>query len=129
MSYVYEPDEQPKRKHYWRKDEAGFEQVGPNFIGKCPRNLTLEDAQQLLDAGVPWSPPKWPKKHPKRLYAIHDGVVYRAGETVPGRSYHGYPEHKSRFPKGKEASATKEALLQRAEELGCELEVRRWMSW
>ncbi len=36
MPWLYEPDENPKRKHHWNKDYAGFVEVGPNRVGKCP---------------------------------------------------------------------------------------------
>lgn len=126
-AYAYEPDEQPKRKHHWNNDYAGFITVGKTFVGKCPRAMSLDAAAQLLQEAVPWSPLNWRSIHPKRLYAIADGVLYRATETVPGRSYHGFPEHPSRFPKG--AKDLKNQLLALARQKNCEPELRAWMNW
>lgn len=35
MAWTYEPDEIPKRKHQWDRDEAGFLQVGPHEWGSA----------------------------------------------------------------------------------------------
>lgn len=125
--WTYEPDETPKRKHQWDRDEAGFAQVGPHQVAKCPRNLSLEQAQLLLDVGIPWSPKSWRYDYPKRLYAVHQGVVYRGTPTVPGRSYHGFPELPGNFPRG--ARDLQERILQQARDTGWEQEVKRWMNW
>ena len=129
MPWLYEPDESPKRKHHWNKDLAGFVEVGPNLVGKCPATLDLSDAQALLDGAVPYFLPRWNRPYPQRLYAVWDGVVYRAAPTNPGTSYHGFPEHPAGFPRTRSARAIKQELLQRADQQGCEREVRRWMNW
>ncbi|MEX2620810.1 MAG: hypothetical protein WD250_11400 [Egibacteraceae bacterium] len=125
--FEYEPDEHPKRKHRWGRDEAGFAMVRGRKVGKCPRGFSLETAQSLVNSGMPWSPQSWRHQHPKRIYVVHDGVVYRAVETVPGRSYHGFPEAPEGFPRG--ARMLKEQLLRRAVEQGQEHDVKRWMNW
>jgi hypothetical protein len=128
VSWKYEPDEVPKRKHHWSEPSAGFEEdPAGNRVGKCPSGLPLETAQALLDRAIPWSPSTWRRTYPQRLYAVLEGVLYRANPTNPGTSYHGFPEHPSRFPKG--GRALKHALLGRAKELGCEAELKRWMRW
>ncbi len=50
--WLYEPDEIPKKKHHWKEDRAGFETVGNVFVGKCPRTMSIELAQMLLDSGI-----------------------------------------------------------------------------
>ena len=34
--WVYMPDEGPKKKHHWDKNEPGFEDVRGILVGKCP---------------------------------------------------------------------------------------------
>ena len=127
-AWQYEVDEQPKRKHHWDKPRAGFEFVGNDDvpIGKCPSTMSLEEAGRLLNDGVPFFPDGWKESFPKRIYAVHDGVVYRATPTNPGKSYHGFPatsRELNRLP-----SSMRNAILQKAQVLGCAEGVRRWMS-
>ncbi len=128
-AWAYEPDEVPKKKHHWDNDQAGFLKIGPNEVGKCPAGMTMEQAQALLDDAVPFFPPRWKRVYPQRLYAVKDGVVYRATPTNPGISYHGFPEHPAKFPAGRNGAEVKQKLLERARQQGCEKEVRRWMNW
>ena len=81
--------------------------------------MTLTDAQELLDDAIEWKGKRWPVPHPERLYAVYEGVVYRATPTVPGKSYHGFPEHPDRFPRGAGAKQLRCAILSRARERGC----------
>lgn len=128
MLWEYEPDEQPKRKHRWEHPRAGFDSIGTDkFIGKCPSNISVPEAQLLLRDAIPWSPASWRPGYPKRLYAVRDGVLYRATPTNPGTSYHGFPEHPTRFPAG--ARELKQALIRVASTQGCEEGLRRWMNW
>ena len=129
MIWRYEPDEIPKRKHHWDRDRAGFVRVGVGYVGKCPVSMSALEAQALLDDAIPYDSPRWRRPYPQRLYAVRDGVVYRATRTNPGLSYHGFPEHPSGFPRGSEAEHLKEKLLDRARRQGCEAEVRKWMKW
>ena len=129
MTWRYESDENPKRKHHWSEDHAGFAEIGPNRVGKCPATMNPSDAQALLDGAIPYFPPRWSRPYPQRLYAVSEGVVYRASPTNPGTSYHGFPEHPSAFPRAGSARDVKRQLLERARQQGCEREVRRWMNW
>ena len=63
MPWLYEPDENPKRKHHWNKDYAGFVEVGPNRVGKCPATLNLSDAQALLEPAVPSAAVRGPRRY------------------------------------------------------------------
>lgn len=125
--WEYEPDESPKRKHYWNHDDADFLRVGNNRVGKCPTSISHQEAASLLLEAVPWCPKGWRRDYPQRLYAVRDGILYRATPTNPGRSYHGFPEHHDLFPKG--ANALKESLLERAQLAGFETQLKRWMNW
>lgn len=127
--WKYVPDEDPKRKHHWTENHAGFVTVGSAKVGKCPATMSVTDAEALLNDAIPWSPVRWRHDHPQRLYSVLDGVAYRATPTVPGVSYHGFPELPGRFPAGGNASEVKQLLLQRAAEQNCEKEVRAWMNW
>lgn len=98
-SWVYEPDEKPKRKHFWDKPLPGFILIQGNLVGKCPDTLSLEDAQRLLNEGIPYSPKGWRQAYPKRIYVVHENCVYRATPTNPGVSYHGFPEKPSELRK------------------------------
>ena len=87
MTWRYEPDENPKRKHHSDRQHAGFVTVGRIRVGKCPSTMDASSAQALVEEAIPYSPPRWDRPYPKRLYAVSDGVVYRAAPTNPGTSY------------------------------------------
>ena len=70
MTWRYESDENPKRKHHWDEDHAGFVEVGPNRVGKCPATMSPSDAQALLAGAIPYFPPRWSRPYPRRLYAV-----------------------------------------------------------
>lgn len=96
-------------------------------MGKCPTSISFDLAEQLIndDHRVEYSPPRWRASYPERIYVIHDGHLYRATPTVPGRSYHGFPESKIRaqeLPK-----ALKDRILALARELHCEAQVAKWI--
>ena len=129
MTWVYEPDEYPKRKHHWDRSHAGFIRRGPNRVGKCPADMSLLDAQALINDAVPYRSPRWHRPYPQRLYAVSGGVVYRATPTNPGVSYHGFPEYPQAFPRDANAREVKRRLLERARQQGSETDVRRWMNW
>lgn len=128
-TWQYEVDDHPKWKHHWNRPDPGFVFVGHEDVpvGKCPNSMTTQEAENLLnDGGIPFFPVGWKASHPKRIYVVHDGAVYRAVETIPGRSYHGFPatgEELRRLP-----SSIRNAILKRAQQLRCEDKVRRWMS-
>jgi hypothetical protein len=125
--WLYEPDEDPKRKHHWDQNEAGFVTVGATFVGKCPNGMSMQLAQTLLDTGIEWSPKMWVEPYPQRIYCVWGGVLYRATPTIPGRSYHGFPEHPSRFPPGNRA--LRNQIIELARKRNCEQGLRAWMQW
>ena len=126
MTWKYVHDRRRKHKRAWKKNEAGFMQDPKgSFIGKCPANMTVEVAEALLNSGIEFSSDRWPHDYPERIYNIRDGVVYRATPTVPGESYHGFPEHPDRARKL--PRDIKDQLMQLADKLGCHEEVRKWL--
>ncbi len=124
----YEP-EQPKRKHHWLKSTAGYVEVHGVVVGKCPHGLPLTTAEALLNDGVEWRSRRNPSPWPSRIYAVHEGFVFRATPTVPGVSYHAFPEILEHFPVGSAGRQLKTELLQRAVSLHCEDPVRSQMGW
>ncbi len=128
----YEPDEKPKRKHHWEKDEPGFVEQRRDGqlikIGKCPKSLTNSSAELLLRKGVGFNPPGWREVRPERIYVVHRGTVYRATVTNANTpSYHGFPELPEKFPRHREL---RDAVLKLAQEEGEPFysQVKKWLS-
>jgi len=125
MSWVYEPDPRRKHKTGWRKNDAGFVRVANALVGKCPRNLTNDMCERLINNGIEYRPRRWRHAYPDRIYNIVDCVVYRATPTSPGTSYHGFPElpeNIAELPR-----ELKNRLLDLAEEKGCREGVEKWL--
>lgn len=123
--WVYEPDEKPKKKHAWRKRHAGFIVIAGRKVGKCPRDLTTKLAEDLIKQGVEVRPKRSAQAYPARIYVVHGGVLYRAVPTIPGRSYHGFPELPEKF--NELPIADRRRVLEHAEALGQLREVKRWL--
>lgn len=126
MSWLYEVDETRKHKRGWKEDRADFVKAADgSLVAKCPRNLTLDQCAALLNTGVEYHSPRSRHSHPDRIYNILDKVVYRATPTIPGKSYHGFPELPERaaeLPRN-----LKDRILSLAEKQGCRREVEKWM--
>lgn len=135
LRWTYQADENPKRKHHWENDYPGFYEKpmgkgqAPLRIGKCPRRLApAEETQALLDEllndGILYSPPSWRQEHPKRIYIVHEGWLYRATPTNPGRSYHAFPED---FETRKVPPSIRGRIREVARQKGCEAEIEKWL--
>lgn len=125
MPWKYEPSPDRKHKRDWDLPQAGFVLVRGEEIGKCSTTITIVDAELLLneEQRVEYSPPRWPHSYPERIYNVHQGQLYRATPTVPGSSYHGFPENPARaldLP-----PALKRRILELARIKNCEGEVNR----
>lgn len=101
-------------KHRWGKLVAGFEPGNRGAVGKCPCDVTQEEAEAALNAGLPL-PELAGGDHPRRIYAVFRGVIYEAVPTVPGVSYHAYPWRgdlpgRSRLPRTILAKLEQQAL-------------------
>ncbi len=120
----YEPDEHPKKKHAWSNPHAGFVNVQGVEIGKCPNNISIAEAEQFLNTGIPFIPPRTSVTYPTRIYVVHSGVVYRATPTNPGVSYHAFPERAEDFRRL--PRSLRESILNEADRLGHGDAVRRW---
>jgi hypothetical protein len=124
MPWEYDPGEDPKKRHHWEKNEAGFVEIDGKPVGKCPNNISPAQARELLNDGVPWVPHRWRSRYPKRIYVVHDGVIYRAEPTNPGKSYHGFPELPVKFrelPRD-----IQDRILACARNKGCYEAAKRW---
>jgi hypothetical protein len=130
--FAYEPDYpkgHPKQKHGWNEGHAGFVRQGGEIVGKCPKGIDNKTAERLLNeavnVGLIYSDPRWQKPYPQKIFVVHDGVVYRAKPTNPGRSYHAFPERPKALREG--SRDLRDRLIARARALGCEAEVRAWI--
>jgi hypothetical protein len=122
--WVYEPDERPKRKHHWDRPHAGFVKVRGMWVGKCPNDVSIEEAEHLLNQGLQL-PLGQATDAPRRICIIHRQILYRATPTNPGRSYHAFPERPveiRQLPR-----AEREAILQLAERQGCRATIEQWL--
>jgi hypothetical protein len=99
MPWKYEESGDRKHKRGWNEPTPGFVEVDGEIVGKCPTTITTGKAEELLNSGIPYRPPRWPHAYPERIYNIHEGQLYRATPTNPGVSYHGFPEHPARAQK------------------------------
>ncbi|MBI1848905.1 MAG: hypothetical protein HYR85_01035 [Planctomycetes bacterium] len=79
-----------------------------------------------MNAGVVVDLPRIATPSPKRIYTIHQGVVYRAVPTVPGISFHAFPELAEDFRRL--PPTVRQAVLSLADKLGCLAQVRRWVN-
>ena len=133
--WEYQSDENPKRKHHWAEDHPGFVKVpdrrgrGSVRVGKCPcAFMPSEDTQELLErllnSGICWSPSNWIHDHPKRIYIVYNAWLYRATPTIPGRSYHAFPED---FEDRTVPPALHRGIRDEAQRQGCAEEIERWL--
>jgi len=121
--WLYERGE-GRRKHCWNKSTPGFVPSKRGPVGKCSNLITDSVAQTLLNSGFLLPPDEdedetdW---YPDEVFNVHNGAVYVAVPTQPGKSYHGYP-YRGRLPKVVVAS-----LRARAAEVGCLEGLERWL--
>jgi len=54
--------------------------------------MTGESAEKLLNDGIPVHNPRNDIGCPNEIFNVHEGVIYRAVPTLPGKSYHAFPE-------------------------------------
>ena len=81
-----------RHKHRWPRNYAGFTRYYGEIVGKCPNNITLEEAQQLLVEAIPDPPDEYDDDpYPKRLYNVREGVIYRAEGDGRSNRYHAFP--------------------------------------
>ncbi len=128
MAWQYEKGEH-RHKHNWSNDFAGFLITPSGIVGKCPNNITLEQATQLLNEGIPFFNRRKPVldcgeqgEFPHAIYAVYQGVAYRAVPTLGCCSYHAFPEIE--FPPTIEAQLLARA---RQQSLAEEKALKKWL--
>lgn len=113
-----------RHKHRWNKNYAGFDRYLGEIVGKCPNDITLPQAQALLDQAIPDPPSEYDvDPHPKRLYNVFKGVVYQAIGDGRSNLYHAFPADNINSMD----EETLEILQQRAAESGNEKEFKDWI--
>lgn len=122
--WTYDPGD-GRCKHRWNRNYAGHVPQGNRIIGKCPKNLGHPRAELALNTGFEYYDRRRSKDYPSRIFAVIDGVVYRAMPTLPGISYHGFPELASDLPPDPEVRA---AILAMADIEGSRKEVEKWLN-
>jgi len=133
MQWQYEPRDPEAGwppKHRWHENRAGFRYDPSGKIeGCCPAGMTPEKAAELLNSGLEDSPRGWARVHPKSIYNFHDGVVYKAVETNPGKSYHGFPCKGPKSDGGRHMTARMmQRILKLAEERGQRKAIEDWFN-
>ncbi|HEX8482891.1 MAG TPA: hypothetical protein VF650_13395 [Allosphingosinicella sp.] len=127
-----EPDKPVRRydkgerrfKHVGREAYAEIEFVHgrPDMaVGKCPNTLSVDDCEAMLEDAVAGPNGDRDIDYPKKLYTVHDGVIYEAQTTTAGQSYHGYPY------RGRLSRKLLKELASIARKKKCETEFNAWV--
>jgi hypothetical protein len=113
-----------RHKHDWHNNYAGFQAEKGRLIGKCPSSLYPQTplVNQLLAAAIPEPEGDREIDYDKRLYVVHEGVIYEAQTSDHGTTYHAYPF------RGRLAPELVASLRRMAERDGCLAEFRKWLS-
>ena len=112
-----------RRKHVGLGDQAELRVLHDyphRVIGKCPATISEADRQELLNRAVPLANGDRELSPPKKVYAVHKGVVYEAQTSDRGRTYHAYSF------RGKLSDALTDLLRGMARDKGCLAEFERW---
>lgn len=122
--WTYERGE-GRTKHCWNKPFAGFAPSRRGQVGKCSNQITDVIATALLNEGIPEECARPGRggndSYPQRIYTVHDGAIYVAVPTQPGKSYHGYPV------RGILPRRLVKELRQKAEAAGCLPKFEKWV--
>jgi hypothetical protein len=121
--YGYERPREKPYKHASDNPEAHFITVGGLSVGKCPRDLTVEEASSLLAKSIPHG--KAQDGHPRQFFAVHRGIPYTTKWTARGRTVHGFP-WRFREPPGL-PKEVRDRLRERAEAEGHRDAFDDWM--
>lgn len=115
--WTYDPAEH-RSKHCSSNPEPSFKVEGSAYIGLCPNTLTkAQAAELLLDAEYEEKGNTPLTKYPKRIWNVHEGVIYEASPTEINKgSFHGYPWRgrpgRNRLPKVVEKALHAKAVYQ-----------------
>lgn len=123
--WKYEPDESPYPKHKGKSSKPQFVKKGDEIVSLCPNTISRAQAEAALNSGFPFSTARDNSDHPSRIYAVINGVVYRATPSNPGVSYHGFPELAEKFRPY--YGRLKHEIMKLAVQDGSEEEVEKWL--
>ena len=124
-TWRYDPGE-GRKKHAWSRDEAGFEPLGKGPVGKCPISISPEEAESLLNEGLPVYE-DGDEKVPVRIYNVRNGVIYESRRTEYGQSFHGFPWRGDRGFGPRIPARIMKKLKERAGEAGYSQELKKWL--
>lgn len=79
-----------RRKHSGTELSANIVFEFGVWVGKCPKNFSLDKAEEILQSGIPEFRKTIPEK-PCRIWTYFDGVIYAARTEDGGRTWHGFP--------------------------------------
>jgi len=128
-----ESDKKVARKY--DKGERRFKHVGsgsvPEFeidndnpkkiIGKCPRTISDQERDRLLEIAIAAPNPDREIETPNRLYSVHQGTIYEAQTSDHGQTYHAYPF------RGRLASSILRELVRLADSEECLAEFNKFV--
>jgi hypothetical protein len=121
--YGYNRGDEKPYKHQSDEAEAHFVRIGGEYVGKCPKDISVAEAHKLLAKAIPYG--ELPDGHPKCFFAVHRGVPYTTKWTHRGQDVHGFP-WRFREPGGMPRSV-RTKLRAWAEKDGCAEVFDRWM--
>lgn len=110
-----------RRKHCGSKDIA--EVVwgdGGLRVGKCPKTMTIQTAERLIQCGIKEYRPTLPDR-PCAIWNVYEGVIYTSRTSDGGTTWHGFPFE------GDVPLKIKKALRARAIEEGYKQEFKNWL--
>lgn len=113
-----------RTKHVSSSPVAEFRSSGGNpnrLIGKCPAGMSASLLDKLVNEAIPVANAQPNLAFHKKIYVVHEGVVYEAQSSDQGTSYHGYP-FSGRLP-----SAVITELEAMAVRKNCLKDVKDWM--
>jgi hypothetical protein len=111
-------------KHLGKTTDAQMVQgEGGHWVGKCPKGFSLENAQILLQCGIPEFR-KTTAEKPYRIWAYFNGAIYAARSQDGGNTWHGFP---SGYPMKEPPSQIMRQLMQQAREKGEEANIQEWL--
>jgi hypothetical protein len=83
-----------RHKHEGRGSSPEFRFFADNpkrVEGLCPRNMSTELQERLLNEAIAAPNGDREADYPKYLYVVHNGAIYEARTSDAGVTYHGFP--------------------------------------
>lgn len=113
-----------RHKHSGKVADAQMvQEKGGHWVGKCPKGFSLDDAQTLLQNGIPEFRETTAEK-PYRIWTYFNGAIYVAFSQDSGNTWHGFPNG---HPMKEPPSQIMRQLVQRAREKGEDANIQEWL--